>query len=508
MRSLYHLNAPARLLFFVLAIWALLPRHPALAGSPPSVPTTYQSLYSNLDDDLVSFNTTLKSLWNGTKSPVIYSAELWDADANSGPDLIDSWYWTGVQVQLQGLKAMGVQAVMVEIGFPMLYEPFFSSQSVYQEYVNFYSQVASAVKTAGLKLIIENDFLMSDNVQAGWNVAAYYATLDWTQYQEGRAQTAAVIVQTMHPDYIVVLEEPDTEAAQTGQTNVNTVSGATSLVTGILDSLSKSGVSGFQAGAGVGTWLPQYQQFIQSFVTLPLDFIDMHIYPIVNDYLNNALTIATTAADAGKPVSMTECWLNKVSQSQLGSVTQDQIEALNAFSFWAPLDAYFLQTMENLANYTKMTFMNPSNSEYYWAYLTYGTSTENLPPAQILSQVSQQSDTNATVVSYTPTAFSYYKSILPEPDKTPPSAPTDLSGASTSATEASLSWDASTDNVGVAGYYVFRDSVIIATTAYTYYVDTNVPAAGTYSYFVQAFDLSENISEPSATVHVTTRNIP
>jgi hypothetical protein len=508
MRSLYRFTAPGRLVLSVLAISTLAFCHSAFAGTPPSVPTNYQSLYTTLDNDLISFNTTLHSLWNGTKSPVIYSAELWDADANSGPDLIDSWYWTGVQVQLQGLKAMGVQAIMVEIGFPMLYEPFFSSQSVYQEYVNFYSQVASAVKAAGLKLIIENDFLMSDNVQAGWNVAAYYATLDWTQYQQGRAQTAAVVVQTMHPDYIVVLEEPDTEAAQTGQTNVNTVSGATSLVTGILDSLKDSGVSGFEVGAGVGTWLNQYQQFIQSFVTLPLDFIDMHIYPVVNGYLNNALTIATTAANAGKPVSMTECWLNKVSQSQLGKVTQNEIEALNPFSFWEPLDAYFLQTMENVANYTKMTFMNPSNSEYYWAYLTYGSSTENLPPAQILSEESQQSDTNATIVSYTSTAFGYYESILPEPDKTPPSAPTDLAGASTSATEASLSWDASTDNVGVAGYYVFRDGVNIATTAYTYYVDTTVPGAGTYSYFIQAFDLGGNISEASATIQVKTRNLP
>ncbi len=47
-------------------------------------------------------------------------------------------------------------------------------------------------------------------------------------------------------------------------------------------------------------------------MTLPLDFIDMHIYPINRSYLANAQQIAATAAAAGKPVAMSECWLWKV----------------------------------------------------------------------------------------------------------------------------------------------------------------------------------------------------
>ena len=39
-------------------------------------------------------------------------------------------------------------------------------------------------------------------------------------------------------------------------------------------------------------------------------------------------------------------------------------------------------------------------------------------------------------------------------------------------TQADVSWNASTDNVGVAGYYLFRDGVKVTTTALTYYVDT------------------------------------
>ncbi len=224
---------------------------------------------------------------------------------------------------------MGVKAIMVEIGFPMLYKPFFSSQSQYQQYVSFYQQVAADVRALGMKLVIENNCLLSNDVQAGWSTAPFYATLSWTEYQAARAQTAAVIAQTMRPDYMVVLEEPDTEAYMAGQTEANTVSGSTGMLRQILSSVEQAGVSGMKVGAGVGSWQNEYLGFVQSFVAQPLDFIDMHIYAVNNtgtqNFLANALTIASTAAAAGKPVAMTECWLNKVANNELGVLSADQV---------------------------------------------------------------------------------------------------------------------------------------------------------------------------------------
>ena len=167
---------------------------------------------------------------------------------------------------------------MVEVGFPMLYRPFFSSQVQYQQFVDFYTQVAASVRTAGLKLIVENEFLLSNDPQDGWGTGAFYATLNWTQYQQARAQTAQVVAQTMHPDYMVVLQEPDTEASMTGHPEANTVSGATAMLTQILSAVQQVNATGIKVGAGVGSWHAQYLQFTQSFVTLPLDFIDRHSY--------------------------------------------------------------------------------------------------------------------------------------------------------------------------------------------------------------------------------------
>ena len=196
-------------------------------------------------------------------------------------------------------------------------------------------------------------------VYSGWSVASFYATLDWTQYQEARAQTAKTVAQIMQPDYMVLMEEPDTEATNSGQTEVNTVAGATSMVSQILTSVREAGIPGLKVGAGMGSWYSQYLALTQSLAALPLDFIDMHIYMINDDFLSNALTIASTAAAAGKPVAMTECWLYKLRNSELNVLDYNQIYARNPFNFWEPLDTYFLKTMQKLGNYTQMYFWSP-----------------------------------------------------------------------------------------------------------------------------------------------------
>jgi chitodextrinase len=91
----------------------------------------------------------------------------------------------------------------------------------------------------------------------------------------------------------------------------------------------------------------------------------------------------------------------------------------------------------------------------------------------------------------------------PPPDDTAPSAPTGLQAVASSS-QVNLSWTASTDNVGVTGYAVFRDGTQIATAPSTSYSDTGVSPSTTYSYVVKALDARGNISEPSNTVAVTT----
>jgi hypothetical protein len=482
---------------------ALLSYSSASAETPP-VPATFQDLYTELDNYLVSFNATLGS-GNASAHPTLMTGSLKAANSNIGPQLLNGT--TGMQLQLNALKAMGAQAIMVEVGFPMLYGPFLTSQGQpYSAFVAYYQGVATAVRQAGLKLIVENDTLLRNDVQAGWATAPFYATLDWTQYQQARAQTALTIAQTMRPDYMVVVQEPNTESGNSGQSEVDTPHGSAAMLSQILARVQQSGVPGLKVGAGTATSTVNALSFIQQYVVLPVDFIDLHIYPVNRNYLPSALQIASIAAAAGKPVSMTECWLWKARDSEINVLTPDQIRGRDPFNFWAPLDAHFIQTMQHLANHMQMLFLDPFDSEMYFAYQTYDDSTENLTPAQIIGQQNSLVSTANQQALYTGTGMSYYHSAILPAHTAPPSAPGELSGGLGDPATASLNWTASTDNIGVAGYYVLRDGQNIGTTGTLYYRDPGLTQATTYMYTVQAFDLAGNVSAASEPVNIQTSN--
>jgi fibronectin type 3 domain-containing protein len=92
----------------------------------------------------------------------------------------------------------------------------------------------------------------------------------------------------------------------------------------------------------------------------------------------------------------------------------------------------------------------------------------------------------------------------PAPDSQPPTAPTGLT-ATGAIGSVSLNWNASTDNVGVAGYHVYRSTTsgfapspanLVTSVSTTNFTDTGL-FAGTYFYLVTAFDAAGNASAPS-----------
>jgi phosphatidylinositol-3-phosphatase len=89
-------------------------------------------------------------------------------------------------------------------------------------------------------------------------------------------------------------------------------------------------------------------------------------------------------------------------------------------------------------------------------------------------------------------------------DTTPPTAPSNLK-ATAGDGKVSLSWGASTDNVGVAGYRVQRGGSTIATIGGSTlsYTDAGLTNGTTYSYTVRATDARGNVSAASNTAMAT-----
>ncbi|MDF2924490.1 MAG: hypothetical protein K0R57_3404 [Paenibacillaceae bacterium] len=90
-----------------------------------------------------------------------------------------------------------------------------------------------------------------------------------------------------------------------------------------------------------------------------------------------------------------------------------------------------------------------------------------------------------------------------------PTAPTGLTAAAISGSQISLSWTASTDNVGVAGYKIYRNEAEIAASAATSFSDSGLAASTTYSYTVKAYDDAGNLSaasNPASAMTIGTTN--
>jgi chitodextrinase len=89
-------------------------------------------------------------------------------------------------------------------------------------------------------------------------------------------------------------------------------------------------------------------------------------------------------------------------------------------------------------------------------------------------------------------------------DSTPPTTPTNLTATAVSWSQVNLAWGASTDNVGIANYTIYRNGAQVGTTTSTSFSDSTTLGGTSYSYTVKATDTSGNQSAASNTATVTT----
>lgn len=103
-----------------------------------------------------------------------------------------------------------------------------------------------------------------------------------------------------------------------------------------------------------------------------------------------------------------------------------------------------------------------------------------------------------------------YELIVVNSDTQPPTTPGGLAASSNAAGGVVLSWNASTDNVGLVGYTVYRNGSPLGKTngGTTGYTDTSAAAKTTYTYNVDAYDAAGNHSAQSTALAVTTTAPP
>jgi chitodextrinase len=176
-------------------------------------------------------------------------------------------------------------------------------------------------------------------------------------------------------------------------------------------------------------------------------------------------------------------------------------------------DTFITKLNDTLTALSASTYLGGSNNDFANAvaldifgniYLTGFTFSGDLPTSATAYQTS-----NVGLSLSTSDAFisEFDANLSPgsgAPDTIAPSVPTNLTAAAASDTRITLLWTASTDNVGVVGYEVWRDGAKIAIATTNSYSDTGLSPSTTYTYTVKAFDAANNTSAASSPASATT----
>ena len=379
-----------------------------------SIPSKYLGDYTALQDILNTFNSSLGPYPTSATS-FTFATELLPANGNRGPALFQQGNMASVAKNLDALQAMGVQGVTIAIGYPLL-DPTFPDNA---QYLSYFQQVVAMVHARGMKVLIESQILFANTPYSP--LTYNWASLPYSQYVTNHIAQDQLIIDQIHPDYLEIGVEADTEAYLSGYSQLNTPTGWTSYIEQLLSSLNKGNC---KLVAGAGTWLGT--SFLTGFANDPrLDYISTHVYPIYGNNLQTLLQIGKIAQQNNKRLVIDEAWQEKVLQPATGhgagtGIGGPLVTQQDVFGFWSPMDSQFLNLMAKFAQIYPVEFLSPFSEQYFFAYLNWTPTLDSQSYFQLTAQLDPTVTQNMASNTLTPTGNVYsqlaHGTISPVPE--------------------------------------------------------------------------------------------
>jgi chitodextrinase len=122
---------------------------------------------------------------------------------------------------------------------------------------------------------------------------------------------------------------------------------------------------------------------------------------------------------------------------------------------------------------------------------TTTTPSTTTAPTSTTTPTTTTPTTSAPTTTSTPTTNGNKKNPR---DSSPPTVPTGLAVTNTTVTSVTISWTASTDNVGVTGYGHYQNGSLVSTTTGTSFAFSSLTCGSTYTLGVDAVDAAGNRS--------------
>ena len=193
-----------------------------------------------------------------------------------------------------------------------------------------------------------------------------------------------------------------------------------------------------------------------------------------------------------------------------------------SYTFWIASDAsgeLWLSTTSSPANKIRIAFNTNATKYREWnKYSSQRSGSINLTAGQVyyveaLMKESNGNDNLSVGWAKPGQPVNAPSEVIPGtslmrqlPDTQAPTVPANLAATNISITSLTLTWTASTDNVGVTGYDIYQNGVKInpSNVTSTSYNVSGLTAATTYGYSIRAKDAAGNQSAATTTLNVTT----
>lgn len=273
---------------------------------------------------------------------------------------------------------------------------------------------------------------------------------------------------------------PDTTAPSvpTGVTSKNTTASSTTLSwTASTDNTAVTGYTIYRNGTKVGAVSGTTLIFTDSGITASTAYsytVSAQDAAANSSAQSTPLVVTTLAsADTTNPTATTNV------KAVADSATQVTVSWTAATDNVGVTGYYILRNGAVIAQATKTSFVDTGLSPA----TSYSYTVEAYDAAKNIGPLSTPSTVTTPKLS----------------DTVAPSAPSNVAASIASQTQINLSWAASTDNVGVAGYRVTRNGSLLGTSPNTSFGDATAQIGATYTYSVIAYDAAGNASSASST---------
>jgi hypothetical protein len=347
-----------------LAVALALSSASAFAQQREAVPKRYQALYSELDAALTRMEARLPQ---PVDTVLQRAAVLTAARCAGSEEMLQPVRREALALELTALRNVGADAAVLEVCYPLLTPAFHDARP----YLEHYANLANEVRLRGLKLVVRHTLLPPTRARPG--LQRYWARLSRQRFAAEQLEEARAILYALQPDYLTLQADRRAQPAgnrlqpQEWARLLRTTGERLRADAGSIDTLLGAGLAP-DADAAV----------LEALARTPgLDYLDLQVYPVWwagQDQLERLLQwpARIRAADPARRVLLSETWLRKLGRGeQAKPPPEDQLQAREAFAFWAPLDRRYLTLLGRIARSQAIELVGIARPQPLFAYLDF-----------------------------------------------------------------------------------------------------------------------------------------